>query len=358
MRAASAGMTTSMAAPTFDNTDVTDASRRGTYLGPLLSLEQVGASDAGAPVLTGFDLALASGAVVGIAGKPGAGQAALAAVLTGALPVTAGRIVVAGTATRLDARAAAAAGLRRVDPGALPAGRPGLDAAMSLARPTGGLLGKLLGGRPDEAQARRQVAALARRLGWESWLAAPFDPREPNRAWLLASLAAAAAGGRLLVLIRPATPSPRTFMAGLRSLAALGPAAVVLVEDAPAALARLCDRLVLLDGGRKVADDTPVAVLAGDLGKSILDGIALPPSVPPTPVQPTQVQPTQVRPAQVQPVLAPPPVVPMASPGSALPPPTAASPVPPAVPSPTATPEASPAPSPTTPGAGPTATSP
>ncbi|MBL8669912.1 MAG: hypothetical protein JNK11_04620 [Alphaproteobacteria bacterium] len=265
-----------MAAPSPDNTDVTDASRRGAYLGPLLSLEQVDASEAGAPALSAIDLALAEGGLVGIAGKPGAGHVALAAILSGTLAAAAGRVVVAGSALRPEARAAAACGLRRVDPAMLPAGRTGLDAAVALSRPAGGWLGKLLGGGPDEAQLRRSVTALARRLGWESWLAPPFDPREPNRAWLLASLAAAAGGGRVLVLLRPATPSPRTFVAGLRSLAALGPATIVLVEDSPAPLARLCDRLVLLAAGRKVADDTPVAVLASDLGKSILDGVAPP----------------------------------------------------------------------------------
>ena len=216
-------------------------------------------------ILSGIDLELRPGEVLGVLGANGAGKSTLLATLAAELPSSEGRLELDGRALA-DWAPQALARRRAVLPqspslgfdlsvrdvvamGAYPF--PEIDPAAHAA-----LLREAL------AQADAMALADRRYLG----LSGGEQQRVQFARVLVQVLGARAAGEyRVLLLDEPtASLDPRHQLLLLRTVQALaraqGIAALVVLHDVNLA-AQWCDRLLLLAGGRMVAQGTPAEVL-------------------------------------------------------------------------------------------------
>jgi iron complex transport system ATP-binding protein len=210
-------------------------------------------------VLEGIDLTLAPGRLVGLIGPNGAGKSTLARALLGLVPVSAGAVRIDGaTPDVLGPRATA----RRV--AYLPQGQD-IHWPVSVERLVG--LGRLPHLAPFSRPGAADRAAVAAAL------------EETGTAHLAARTAMELSGGervRVMLARALATGAPALIadeplasldpghqidvMTLLAARATAGATMVVVLHDLSVA-ARFCDRLVLLDRGRLVADGAPGDVL-------------------------------------------------------------------------------------------------
>jgi iron complex transport system ATP-binding protein len=213
----------------------------------------------GRPVLRGVDFAVAAGEFVAVIGPNGAGKSTLARVLAGLLRPRAGRVTLGGD--DLASLAAAAQARRRAY---LPQGAT-LAWPITVERLVG--LGRLPHLAPfsrigaadraaiHAAMARADVLLLRDRVATE------LSGGERARAFLARALAV---GAPVLIADEPLAALDPGHALGvidlLRAEAARGVAVVAVMHELTLA-ARAADRLVLLDGGRVVADGPPGAVL-------------------------------------------------------------------------------------------------
>ncbi len=213
----------------------------------------------GRRVLDGIDVALAPGALIGVIGPNGAGKSTLARALIGLVPPSAGAVAIDGVDL---ARLPPATVARSV--AYLPQGSA-LHWPLSVERLVG--LGRLPHLGPfsrigaadhdaiDTAMRETDTLHLADRVATE------LSGGERARVMLARALAT---GAPALVTDEPlASLDPGhqlEIMALLAARAAAGGPVVVLLHDLSIA-ARFCDRLLLLDGGRLIADGPPAAVL-------------------------------------------------------------------------------------------------
>lgn len=225
----------------------------------------------GRPVLSGIDLALEAGALIGVIGPNGAGKSTLARAMLNLVPAAAGRVLVDGEdAARLRASALA----RRI--AYLPQGQE-LHWPLSVERLVG--LGRLPHlapfsriGAEDHAAietAMRDTGTLALRHR----IATELSGGERARVMLARALAT---GASALIADEPlASLDPGHQMEVMALLAdrARGGALVIVVLHDLSVAARFCDRVLLLDRGRLVADGTPSAVLS-DAALAEVYGIA------------------------------------------------------------------------------------
>ncbi len=213
----------------------------------------------GRRVVDGVTATLAAGALIGVIGPNGAGKSTLARALLGLVPAAAGRVTIDGGEVAAMARADIA---RRVAylPQAVAVHWP-----LTVARLVG--LGRLphLGpfsrlAAPDRAAIAAALAAtgtahLAERT------ATDLSGGERARVMLARALAT---GAPALIADEPlASLDPghqMDVMALLGAQARAGALVVVVLHDLGIA-ARCCDRVLLMDRGRLVADGTPGAVL-------------------------------------------------------------------------------------------------
>lgn len=213
----------------------------------------------GRRVLESVDLALEQGALIGVIGPNGAGKSTLARALLGLLPADSGRVTIDGAdVATLDIAAVA----RRI--AYLPQAYA-LHWPLSVVRLVG--LGRLphLGpfsriGAEDQAA----IDAALRDTGTTHLAertATDLSGGERARVMLARALAT---GAPALIADEPLTaldPGHQLdVMALLQGLARRGALIVVVLHDLSIA-ARFCDRLLLLDQGRLVADGAPDAVL-------------------------------------------------------------------------------------------------
>ncbi|GHH13292.1 ABC transporter [Sphingomonas glacialis] len=213
----------------------------------------------GRRVLDAVDVTLEHGALIGVIGPNGAGKSTLARALLGLLPPAAGRVTIDGT----DVATLGSAEIAR-HIAYLPQAYA-LHWPLSVARLVG--LGRLPHLGPfsrisaldqaaiDAALRDTGTAHLADRT------ATDLSGGERARVMLARALAT---GAPALIADEPLTaldPGHQLdVMALLRAQARGGALIVVVLHDLSIA-ARFCDRLLLLDRGRLVADGTPDAVL-------------------------------------------------------------------------------------------------
>ncbi|WCT75152.1 ABC transporter ATP-binding protein [Sphingomonas naphthae] len=205
---------------------------------------------------------LTPGSLVGIIGPNGAGKSTLVRAMLGLLPTTAGTIAIDGDPVARMPRAAIA---RRI--AYLPQGQA-LHWPLEVRRVVA--LGRLPHMAPlsglapadaaaiDRAIARADIAHLAGRTATE------LSGGERARVLLARALAVEAPA---LVADEPlAALDPGHQIDVMRLLAdeARGGALVVAVLHDLTMAARYCDRLLLMDGGRLMADGAPMEVLSAD----------------------------------------------------------------------------------------------
>jgi iron complex transport system ATP-binding protein len=219
-------------------------------------------------VLTDITLELKPGEVLGVLGPNGAGKSTLLGALCGELQADHGSVW-------LDERELNHwAGAQRAQRLAVLPQVSTLDFAFRVEEVVG--MGRLpyQSGRvrDDEIVAAALHAADARHLSGRSYLALSGGERQRvHLARVLAQLWPGEAGQTLLLDEPTSMLDPlhqHTTLQAVREFANRGAAVLVILHDLNLA-ARYCDRLLLLEGGRPVALDTPEQVLRPEPLKAV-----------------------------------------------------------------------------------------
>jgi iron complex transport system ATP-binding protein len=213
----------------------------------------------GKPILQAVDAQIRPGEVLGLIGPNGAGKTTLLRVLAALLAPERGNVDYDGASARALGRGALA---RRVaflaQGGEAPAALP-VEALVGL--------GRLPHRRPfaDAGEADRQAVARALALcdvaGFANRSAGTLSGGERRRVLLARALAVEAPyllADEPLAGLDPQHQLDTLHL--LRRISAGGTGVVVVLHDLTLA-ARFCDRLLLLDHGRRVADGAPADVL-------------------------------------------------------------------------------------------------
>jgi branched-chain amino acid transport system ATP-binding protein len=245
----------------------------GTTAGvPLLALENVSRFFGGVRAVDGVSFTVAAGSVHALIGPNGAGKTTVLNLISGLMPLTDGRILLAGIRIdTLPAHRIAALGVRRTFQNIrlFPA-MSALDNVI-VGRHTqrrDGLLGRLVAppsAARTDARLRRAAAEVLERVG----LGGRMEVRAGDLAYgeqRRLEIARALAGEpRLLLLDEPAAGMPygemMDLMALVRSLAIAGQT-ILLIEHNMELVMNVSDRITVLDFGRVIAEGTPAEVSA------------------------------------------------------------------------------------------------
>ena len=216
----------------------------------------------GAPVLRGVAVEVRAGEVVGLIGPNGAGKSTLLRALTGLAPLAGGSVKVAGQALRTTDRRTLARTIAVVQQ--MPDAPPSMTVA-ELA-----LLGRspYLGLLARESVRDHAIAAHAMERAGCAALAAralgTLSGGQRRRAFIARALTQEAP---LLLLDEPTAnldvQAQCEIFELVRALAAAGVGVLVVVHDLTLA-ATYCDRLLLLDAGRVVAEGAPREVVTAE----------------------------------------------------------------------------------------------
>ncbi len=228
-------------------------------MAPLLAVSGLGRRFGGLVAVDGLDLAIEPGEIVGLLGPNGSGKTTVLNLISGALAPDAGQILLRGRPIQGQAAHRIA--------------RLGVARTFQLVRSLDSLscresvqAGLAFGTRNAwGAPARREADALLTRVG----LALRADTLPTELTYIdqkRLELARALATGPTLLLLDEwlAGLNPAELRAGIvlvQSLRAEG-LAILLVEHVMDAIRSLCDRCVVMNAGRKIADGSPAAVLA------------------------------------------------------------------------------------------------
>ncbi|POA51638.1 MULTISPECIES: heme ABC transporter ATP-binding protein [unclassified Pseudomonas] len=222
----------------------------------------------GKDVLTGIDLQLAPGEVLGVLGPNGAGKSSLLGALSGELAAHQGRVL-------LDERELAQwDGVQRARRLAVLPQASSLDFAFRVEEVVG--LGRLphQSGllRDQEIVAAALEAADIAHLGGRSYLALSGGERQRvHLARVLAQLWPGEPGHSLLLDEPTSALDPlhqHVTLQAIRAFADRGVAVLVILHDLNLA-ARYCDRVLLLEGGRPHSMGVPAAVLRAEPLKAV-----------------------------------------------------------------------------------------
>ena len=219
------------------------------------------------PVLAGVSLRLAPGEVVGVLGPNGAGKSTLLRLLTRRLTPTAGSVTVDGRALASYGRFQLARALALVEQApVVPAGFLVREVVAMGRTPHLGLFGTP--GRADEAVVEAALAATDTARFAERRVET-LSGGELQRVVFARALAQRP---RYLLLDEPTNHLDLRYQVELlayaRAQAAAGVGVLVVLHDLNLA-ARSCDRLVVLAGGRKVAEGAPAEVLSEGLLREV-----------------------------------------------------------------------------------------
>jgi branched-chain amino acid transport system ATP-binding protein len=239
---------------------------------PLLRVEGLSRSFGGVRAVQEVSIGVGSGQVFGLIGPNGAGKTTLLNLLSGFLRPSAGTIELGGQ--RIDGAAPeriAALGMRRTFQNVRLFG--GMTVRENVlvgehSRRWHGLLERLIWAaaeRQEEAEIRRRADDLLERVG----LAAQADRRADGRAYgqrRRLEIARALAGApRLLLLDEPVAglggAEVEAVARLLRDLVDEGQT-IVLIEHNVQFVMGLCDRVAVLNFGRKIAEGSPSEVAA------------------------------------------------------------------------------------------------
>ena len=221
--------------------------------------------------IAGLDLSVAPGDCLGLIGPNGSGKTTLFNVVTGVYPPTAGRI-------RLDGEDIGGSkpdrivnrGVARTFQNLRIFERMTVFENVWAAQHRRGDVAprELLFARPSAERARRaEVDTLLERAGLadrRDILAGGLPLPDQRRLELVRALAR---GPRLLLLDEPAggmTPAETESMAALIREAAIPGRGCIVIEHKMEMIRELCDRVCVLDFGRKIAEGPPGSVLRDD----------------------------------------------------------------------------------------------
>lgn len=231
-----------------------------------LALDQVSVSLGGRTVLSGVDAAFAPGTLTAVVGPNGAGKSTLVRAILALVPIG-GRVHLDGTDVAAMPRADLA---RRI--AYVPQGQT-LHWPLSVERLVG--LGRLPHLAPMSRIGATDMAAIERAmtradvLHLRQRIATELSGGERARALFARALAVEAPA---LIVDEPLAsldPGHRIdVMTLLRAQADAGDTVIAVLHDLTLA-ARYCDRLLLIDAGRVVADGTPATVLSADRLRSV-----------------------------------------------------------------------------------------
>jgi branched-chain amino acid transport system ATP-binding protein len=234
-------------------------------------LEAVGLAKrfGGVHAVANVDLAVNNGQVIGLIGPNGAGKTTLVNLISGHLRADAGTIRLAGEdVTRLSPHALAARGIARTFQGVrLFKGLSAFDNVLVGAhtRMRNDIVRRLWPrGTPDRADRDRALALLARLglAGRVNALAGELAYGDQRRLEIARALASRP---RLLILDEPAAGMNPTETAALRELVrglASEGLGVLLIEHDVRLVMGTCERVTVLNFGRKIAEGTPAEVQA------------------------------------------------------------------------------------------------
>ncbi|MCL2424501.1 MAG: ABC transporter ATP-binding protein [Micrococcales bacterium] len=221
----------------------------------------------------GVDLTVRSGQVVGLLGHNGAGKSTLVNQVVGLLRPDAGEITLTGfdaIAHPEKARRAASVQAQANVP------ITGLTPRTAIE-----LVGRIRGG--ELAAVRERTSHLIDALELGEWAGVQSEKVSGGVARLTAFAMAAVVPGRLVVLDEPTNDVDpvrrRMLWREIRALADDG-AAVLLVTHNVREAERVVDRLVVLDRGKVLADDTPAALTQSRFGTLTLEVDMVPSQLP------------------------------------------------------------------------------
>jgi len=211
-------------------------------------------------VLSGVDLAAATGELVAVIGANGAGKTTLLRVLSGLLRATGGTVEVYGEdVTRLPAERLAAMGVVHVPEGRLVF--PSLSVRENLL--LGGFPRRRQGGRALAADVDRVVGTFPRLVPRLGQAAGSLSGGEQQ---MLAIARGLMARPRLMMLDEPSLGlAPRVtqeIFATLARLRAEGELTLLLVEQNARAALRVADRVYVMDRGRVLLEGRSADLLA------------------------------------------------------------------------------------------------
>ena len=227
----------------------------------LLSLEQAGRSFGAIQALIGVDLQIDAGEVVGLMGDNGAGKSTLAKIIAGNFPLTAGRMRFNGQdvvfGRPVDARAA---GIEVVYQDLALADNLSAAANVFLGRELCRRVGpfRLL----DHRRMEQRAAALFRELKSETRPADLVRQMSGGQRQAVAIARTRLAAAQLIIMDEPtAAISVRQVAEVLALILRLKEAgiAVILISHRMPDVFDVCDRVVVMRRGRKVADKPTVA---------------------------------------------------------------------------------------------------
>ncbi|MDP2055750.1 MAG: ABC transporter ATP-binding protein [Acidobacteriota bacterium] len=221
----------------------------------------------GLRAVEGVDLAVAAGTITGIIGPNGAGKTTFFNLISGALPPTSGRIVFEGEdVTRLAAHQMARRGMARTfQATTLFADATAIENVLVgyRQRTRSGLWDALVRSRRlarEEREAHEAARATLELVGLgdrADRLANSLTQEQQKR---LAMALALVAQPRLLLLDEPFAginaEQSRGLIALIERIAAAG-VTVCLIEHQMQAVMHLCQRIMVLDYGKKIAEGTP-----------------------------------------------------------------------------------------------------
>jgi ABC-type multidrug transport system ATPase subunit len=242
--------------------------RKGNGDAPVVVMKDAGRSYGNRVVLSGLNLAVCGGEMVGVVGPNGGGKSTLLLLMSGLLRPTTGRVTVCGIeAYTLSLAAAGRVGLVTARPGLYPllTGRENL-------RHFGGLFGLS----PREVD--EKAGPLARALELTAGFDERVDRMSTGMQQKLSLIRALLLSPRLLLFDEPTANldplASRVLYAEVRRRADGGLACVIATHDLSAAEA-VCDRVFIIDGRvkRELRFTDRRAPLAGPLLKAWQEAI-------------------------------------------------------------------------------------
>lgn len=257
---------------------------------PLLELRAIGKNFGGLAALAEVSLGIHAGEIYGLIGPNGAGKTTLFNVISGLYRLDAGSFAFAGKiCSHCPPHQLAAAGIARTFQNIrLFANMTALENVMvgRHVRSATGIWGALTRNRAARAE-ERAIVARARELLDYVGIATPHQTLAKHLSYgeqrRLEIARALATEPRLLALDEPAAGMNATETAGLKALLQTIRAdgvTVLLIEHDVKLVMDLCDRLAVLDYGRKIAEGAPAvvrhdpAVIAAYLGAPAAGAVA------------------------------------------------------------------------------------
>jgi branched-chain amino acid transport system ATP-binding protein len=235
---------------------------------PLLHFDSITRRFGGLVALDSVDFRIESGQIVGLIGPNGSGKSTLANILTGVLPPSAGRVLLDGRPiTGLPswqvarARIARTFQMIRLFPSMTVA--ENIVLAMHPEMPSGYLASALrsTGSRVDDAQAYRKAADMLLLFDLGKFIDTPASTLSIGQQRMVELARGLATQPRVFVLDEPAAglspPMVDRLIEVIRRMRDDYGVTVLLVEHVMRVVQAVCDRVVVLDYGVKIADETP-----------------------------------------------------------------------------------------------------